>query len=515
MIVKGFIKKGAYHDSVTLMLVSKELTQTLGIENSGVLMASEQNKGLLKDAGLYLKEFDVLTDTDLVISVKAIDVEFADRAIQNAQNILKGLKTAISSKCSGYRSLGQAVEALPGANLALISVAGWYAAFEAVKALENGLHVMLFSDNVSVEEEVMLKKLGIEKGLLVMGPDCGTAIINGVPLAFANVVQRGNIGIVAASGTGLQEVSSIISNLGGGISQAIGTGGRDIKKEVGGLCFIEAITALDNDPGTEVIVLISKPPSSCVLEKISQSIKNVSKPVVAILIGGRGEELEQAGAYAASNLEEAAHTAVALIKGKNVADSLFAVQLRNRDLYAKAKEMAAGVKGLYLRGLYSGGTLCDEAQLIAKNLLDSVYSNTPLDNKFQLQDANISFEHTIVDLGDDEFTRGKPHPMIDFTLRNQRIIKDAQDPEVAVLLFDVVLGYGSHPDPVGELRPALMEARSRNPQMAMVCTVCGTGGDPQNKQKVELQLKELGVEVLPSNAAASLLAIHIILNLNQ
>jgi len=515
MIVKGFIKKGAYHDSVTLMLVSKELTQTQGIEDSGVLMASEQNKGLLKDAGLYLKEFDTLTDTDLVISVKALDAESAERAIQNAQNILKGLKAAISSKSSGYRSLGQAVEALPGANLALISVAGRYAAFEAVKSLENGLHVMLFSDNVSVEEEVMLKKLGIEKGLLVMGPDCGTAIINGVPLAFANVVQKGNIGIVAASGTGLQEVGSIISNLGGGISQAIGTGGRDIKKEVGGLCFIEAITALDNDPGTEVIVLISKPPSPCVLEKISQSIKNISKPVVAILIGGRGEELEQAGAYAASNLEEAAHTAVALIQGQNVADSLHALQMRNRDLYAKAKEMAAGVKGLYLRGLYSGGTLCDEAQLIAKNLLDSVYSNTPLDSKLQLQDANISFEHTIVDLGDDEFTRGKPHPMIDFTLRNQRITKEAQDPEVAVMLFDVVLGYGSHPDPVGELRPALMEARSRNPHMVMVCTVCGTGGDPQNKQKVELQLKELGVEVQPSNAAASLLAIHIILNLNQ
>ncbi|HAJ98816.1 MAG TPA: FdrA family protein [Bacteroidales bacterium] len=515
MIVKGFVKKGAYHDSVTLMLVTKEVNQSSGVENSGVVMASENNKELLRDAGLFLKEFESLTETDLIVSVCAKDEDDATKAIQLAEAILKGVKSSALRENVGFKSLSQAVSALPGANLAVISVAGRYAAFEAFKALENNLHVMLFSDNVSVEDEIRLKTMALEKGLLVMGPDCGTAIINGIPLAFANVVQRGSIGIVAASGTGLQEVSSIISNLGGGISQAIGTGGRDIKKEVGGLMFLEAIQALEQDPDTSIIVLISKPPSSDILEKIAHTVQNSTKPIVAILIGGKPQVIEDSGAYAATNLEEAAHIALALHSGENVAQRLSKLQERNLALIEKAKELALGAKGWYIRGLYSGGTLCDEAQLIAKDLLGSVYSNTPLNPKFLLKNANQSFEHTIVDLGDDEFTKGKPHPMIDFSLRNQRILSEASDKEVAVLLFDVVLGYGSHPDPIGQLQPAITEARKQNPHLLMICSVCGTNGDPQNKQEVVRRLTELGVEVQPSNAAASFLAFHVVLNLNS
>src|SRR5690606_14776291 len=124
---------------------------------------------------------------------------------------------------------------------------GVYAAFEAFRALENNLNVMMFSDNVTVEDEIKLKDLAVKKDLLMMGPDCGTAIINGVGLCFANKIKRGPIGLVAASGTGLQEVTVLIDQFGGGISQAIGVGGRDLSKDVMGRMTLHAINALNAD----------------------------------------------------------------------------------------------------------------------------------------------------------------------------------------------------------------------------------------------------------------------------
>jgi succinyl-CoA synthetase alpha subunit len=511
MIIKGISKKGAYYDSVTLMIVSKKINEMAGVIDSSVVMGTNENKAILNTAGLLLPEFAQLNDTDLLISIKAQTEKAAENAIKNVDTLLSDLTKKHDEKSgSTAHSIEQAVEQLPEANLALISIAGKYAAREAKKALDKNLHVMIFSDNVSIEDELELKNYAQSKGLLVMGPDCGTAIINGVPLAFANVVQRGNIGIVAASGTGLQEVSSIIANNGAGISQAIGTGGRDVKQEIGGIMFIEAMKALNNDENTNCIVLISKPPHPEVLAKIADEIKKIKKPVVGILIGGDPEVIRNAGAIPASNLEEAALIATGISQGKSVEVAKEKLAQRKKEISDLAEKYSKGKTGKYIRGLFSGGTLCDEAQLVLKDTIGYTYSNTPLNPEFKLNNLWKSKQHTIIDMGEDEFTAGRPHPMIDFSLRNKRMMEEANDKEVAIILFDVVLGYGSHLSPADELVPVINEITKLSPKLLLICSVTGTEGDPQNRKEVIRRLEEAGVIVMPSNVSAAELSGRII-----
>ncbi len=307
MLIDGEVRSGAYFDSVTLMLAGRDLILTPSVLDAAVVMATAENKVILKSAGLWLEKFAPAGDSDLVVAVKAEDAEAVAAALRVCRDRLKKSGTAAAAGAEFHPpSLSGALKALPGANLALISVAGRYAARQAMQALKAGLHVMLFSDNVSVEAELELKQLAHERGLLVMGPDCGTAIINGVPLAFANVVRRGGVGIVAAAGTGAQEVSSILSNAGGGVSQLIGTGGRDVKARIGGIMFLEALKALADNPQTNVIVLVAKPPDTCVLEKIGEAARQTRKPVVAAFIGADAASVEGFGMMAAATLEEAA-----------------------------------------------------------------------------------------------------------------------------------------------------------------------------------------------------------------
>ena len=290
-------------------------------------------------------------------------------------------------------TLSAAVKHLEEANMAIISLPGKYAAYEAKKALNNNLHVMLFSDNVTVEEEIELKKIGRDKGLLVMGPDCGTAIINGVPLCFANVVRRGDIGVVGASGTGTQEITVIIDKMGGGVSQVIGTGGRDLKSEVGGIMMIEGFKALIDDDETKVIVLISKPPAPEVAEKILNMVKNTDKPVVASFIGGDRIEIEKHGAYSSVDLEDAARKAVLLSKGEKIED-FTGFTLTDKEINAivqgECEKFSVGQK--YLRALYTGGTLADEAMKMLGKQGYKIYSNIPLSPELRLADVHKSVE---------------------------------------------------------------------------------------------------------------------------
>ncbi len=514
MTVQGTVLKGAYYDSVTLMIVSKQINELEGVADSAVVMGSKENKAILEAAGLLTPELSSSTDTDLLISIKARSETLARKAIEHMKTLLWTLtKKQDARSVSAPRSLAQAVEQLKGANLALISVAGKYAAREARKALESGLHVMLFSDNVGMDEEKELKELAKSKGLLLMGPDCGTAIINGVPLAFANVTNRGNIGIVAASGTGLQEVSSLIDRHGCGISQAIGTGGRDVKKGIGGIMFIEALKALKEDKDTHCIVLISKPPDDEVLDRIAVEIGNISKPVVGIFIGGDPEQIRRAGAVPASCLEEAALMACNISLGERPEKAGEWMADRAKEISDFAAKLSKGKNGRFIRGLYSGGTLCDEAQLLLKESLGYVNSNTPLHRDYMLENPWDSKGHTIIDMGEDAFTRGRPHPMIDFSLRNKKILEEAADPDVAVILFDLVLGYGAHTTPAGEIIPAIEDAKKHAPECLFVCSVTGTGQDPQNREEVVQKLEGAGIIVMPSNAAAAMLAGEIIRNI--
>jgi len=361
MIIKGFVKKGEYFDSVSLMLVAKDINNIKGVIDSAIVMGTKENKAILNVSGLYLPEFSDSCDTDLLIAFKAEQNDIIDFALNEVKNQFEKIRNkSDNSDNFSPKSLDGALKILPDANFSLISIAGKYAASEAMKALKNDMHVMIFSDNVTISEELELKKYAREKGLLVMGPDCGTAIINGVPLAFANVVNKGNVGIIAASGTGLQEVSCIISNEGAGISQAVGTGGRDVKKDIGGIMFIEAFKSLKEDSETKVIVLISKPPHDEVLKKIASEIKICNKPVVTILIGGNSDIIENAGGIVATTLEEAGLIAAYLSKGVDIKVVKNIIDNTKSELNRQAQNIAKSAKGKYIRGLFSGGTLCDE-----------------------------------------------------------------------------------------------------------------------------------------------------------
>jgi FdrA protein len=508
MTVHGEIRTGLYFDSVTLMRVGRDLLAIDHVVDAAAVMATRENKAILRSAGLWTDRFDTAGATDLILAVKAGTAEAAAAALEAATRRLQRTRSADDRE---YRpaSIGSAVAALPGANVALISVAGRYAAEPARRALEAGLHVMLFSDNVSLPSEIALKKLARQKGLLLMGPDCGTAILNGIPLGFANAVHRGDIGIVAAAGTGLQEVSTILSGAGAGVSQAIGTGGRDVKQEVGGIMFLEGLAALCDDSATRVIVLISKPPHETVLRRIGEAVAGIGKPVIAAFLGAGEATVRQYGMIPAATLEEAALMAAALSRGQPAGAARKFLEGRQPEIRDRAAREAGKFSGAakYIRGLFSGGTFCAEAQLVFRaHAIGNVFSNVPLEPISPLADVWKSQGHTLIDLGEDAFTVGRPHPMIDYSLRNRRILQEAADPETAVILLDVVLGYGSHPDPAGELVPVIAAAP---PQVTFVCSITGTPQDPQDRSRVESALLSAGVRIFPSNAAAAEFAAEI------
>jgi succinyl-CoA synthetase alpha subunit len=394
-------------------------------------------------------------------------------------------------------TIAAALAALPGANLAIISTPGPYATAEALKALKRGLHVFLFSDNVPLADEVELKRLANRKRLLVMGPDCGTAILDGVPLGFSNAVRRGRIGLVSASGTGLQQVMCLVDRLGEGVSQAIGVGGRDLHDGVGGLMMVAGIERLLDDRETAVLVLVSKPPSAAVARGVLERVGRAPKPAVVCFLGGDPAPIRASGARPAATLEEAAIRAVELASGRAPADQNGGAEKRAALARARASRLTAGQRAI--RGLYSGGTLCAEAALIVTEALAG---------------APAPPGHTLLDLGDDRFTIGRPHPMIDFRLRNEHLMAAADDPSTAVILLDVVLGYGSHPDPAGALGPAIEQARTRAARagrpMIVVGSVCGTPADPQDLGRQEARLAAAEMLLAPSNAEAARLAALII-----
>ena len=500
MNISGRIKQGFYFDSVTLMRTGREASGLPGVLEASVVMATEANKSILDMSGLLLPEFKKTGDQDLLIVVKAKDAKAANEALAKAEEMLSRKKKPAAGGASAApapRDIASAVAALPGANLAMISIAGRYAVRETRKALEKGLHVMLFSDNVSIDDEVALKKEAHKKGLIVMGPDCGTSIINGVPLAFANLVPRGPIGIVGASGTGTQEVTCIIAQEGSGVSQAIGTGGRDVKDAVGGISFLDAMQALADDPATKVLVLVSKPPQPGVLKKVYALIRKIKKPVVSLFLGEGGTP---------STLEQAALLAVAHAKGQDPATALARLARRDEILRSEARSIVAKRKkpqGRYLRGLFSGGTFCAEAQVVLDGVVRHLYSNAPLGDSQKLKSAWKPEKNSVIDLGEDEFTVGRAHPMIDFTLRNKMILDEAANPETAVILLDVVLGYGANLDPAAEIAPVIKQAAKK---VFVVAGVNGTVGDPQGRAKVVEALRAAGAHVQLTNAAACKLA---------
>lgn len=511
MSIRSLVKASLYKDSVALMRIAEDVQQATGDLRATLLMGTPANKALLDEARLLAAELVDAGPADLMIIVEAANDAACERALQAIDTKLSAIAPrAVGSAPDAAipnRSIGMALgQGITAARIAQISVPGPYAAAEAMKALKAGMHAFVFSDNVPIEQEVAIKRLATRKGLLVMGPDCGTAIIAGVPMGFANVVRGGAIGLVAASGTGLQEVSTQIHHLGEGVSHAIGTGGRDVSEAVGGVTMLAALDMLGADPRTRVLVVISKPPSARVTRVVLDKLQAIGKPAVVLFIGATVETGGQL--RAASTLYDAAAMAVELSCGRAIA----LTPMDTSPATAIGRSLQPDQR--FIRALYSGGTYCSEAQAIWRASGFAAYSNVPLDKNRALADPRASIEHTAIDLGDDAFTVGKPHPMIDPTVRIERIAQEAGDPQTALVLLDVVLGHGSHKDPAGALAPAISDARAAATQagrtLPILTFVCGTDDDPQSRSTQEHTLRAAGAIVLPNSTAAAQFAAAII-----
>jgi len=512
-VVKNLVKKSFFRDSLQLMRLSEEVKRLPGILDAAVLMATDTNKEILQKLGLLTSEGEKASKDDMILAVKAEDESDADEALKEIEDMLMKVPTAAVPEAERIcYSVDSALEAMPDANFAIVSVPGEYAKDVVMDLLKRDIQVHVFSDHVPIEDEVEMKRFASERGLLVLGPGAGTSIINGKAIAFANVVRRGSVGIVAAAGTGLQEVSVLLDRIGLGVSQALGIGGNDVKKEVGGIMAIDCIRALEADRKTKLIMVVAKPPDKEVMKKITKVItEETRKPFIICFQSLREYKPPKKLARrvkAVRGLHAAAIQAVKLLKTKAVQKAHKRISMRPRELRALAMKLAKKLKPSqkYIRALYTGGTLMYEAMLIYRELIGNVYSNAPLSSRYKLPDPHRSFKHSVIDLGEEEFTAGRPHPMIDPTVRKLRLIEEAKDPSVAVILMDFMLGYGSHEDPAGAMVDSIEEAMKiaeedgRN--LIILGHVCGTRKDPQNLVEQERKLKKIGVQLFPSNALA-------------
>lgn len=493
-MIHAFIKKGCFQDSVSLMIISRKLSESENVNDVSIMMGTPANKSLLEATGFWHDDFTTATPNDICVAIRTDDADDAITGIINAQ--LEAALTALAQGSHQGQSLSvvrrweSATRKQPQANLTLISIAGEYAAELAHQALDDDKNVMIFSDNVSLADEITLKTRARDKGLLVMGPDCGTAMIAGTPLAFANVVPHGNIGVIGASGTGIQELVSQIALGGEGITHAIGLGGRDLSEDVGGISALSALEMLTNDEQSQLIAFVSKPPAQSVRQQIITTMKQSGKPVVALFLGYVPAAMRDENVWFARTLDEAARLACLLSR------------------VIRRRESLARVAGQRILGLYTGGTLAAEAAgLLADRLAIQTDSDHP--NGMMLNHDG----HQIIDLGDDFYTVGRPHPMIDPSLRHQLITSLAHDSQVGVLLLDVVIGYGATPEPAESLVEACQRAtagRTEDQPLHIIATVTGTDSDPQCRSRQIAILEDAGVMVVDTLPEATLLAAELI-----
>ncbi len=485
------VRSGAYHDSVTLMQVSQAIQARPGVGAALVAMATPLNLQMLQEMGLRAPSDP--SPNQLVVAIRAKDRTVLDAAVSSLDSALaERTKPSPSGfgAAAAPRTIGAASRRV-AATLALVSTPGRVAAVDAADALDAGLDVMLFSDNVSLENEVALKVTAQERGLLLMGPDCGTAVVCGVGLGFANVVRPGPVGIVAASGTGAQHVMTLLDAADVGVRHCLGVGGRDLSAEVAGRSTLRALDLLAADPAVEVVAVVSKPPAAETAGLVRAHAEGLGKPVVFALLGPGQPDITAAA--------------------RSVAEAAGGRWCEPAD---HPPQVPAKGRGRYLRGLFAGGTLCDEAMLIASARLGDIASNIPLSGSGALDPTRSSRGHTMIDFGDDALTVGRPHPMIDGSLRVERLDREARDPEVGALLLDVVLGHGAHPDPASQLGPAVSAARSVR-DVPVLVSLIGTRDDPQGLTRQAEGLREAGAHVFLSNAAATRTAVSLLGGANR
>lgn len=493
------IKENTYQDSIVLMLLSNKLNSIDGVKKVSVMMGTPANKDIFRASGLGSDELDQANPNDIVVVIDTEDEAKVTEVDEMVEATLKGENSVdATSNEQEAHNWKRALELANNPNMALISIPGQYAAMEAENALNEGLHVFMFSDNVPKADELRLKEMAHEKGLLVMGPDCGTGIIHSVPLAFTNIVKEGNIGLVGASGTGIQEVTTIIDREGTGVTNAIGTGGRDLSTEIGAITMLDSIKALNQDPKVKVITVISKPPAKEVKDKVLNVLRNIEKPVVTLFLGDK-PTYHEPGIYHAYTLEEAARVSVQLSNGEvpNFKPSILT------DIDVNFAEGQIGIKGFY-----SGGTLAYEAAMLINHTLKNTKSEKQEGYMLKTE------AHAVIDLGDDIYTQGKPHPMIDPEKRIEMLEASIEDETTAVILLDDVIGNGSHDDMATELAPiiskVIQHAKDRGRNIVVLATVVGTEQDHQGYQQQIDILKRAGAVICETNDQMVRTAIHLL-----
>ena len=484
------IRSGAYADSVALLQVSKDVAAAAGVQSAQVAMATPLNLGFLGEMGFSIPE---VTANDMIVALRLDSTDQLDAALQAVERALAATSQRADTKGTSAelppRTTSSAISR-HDTSISVVSVPGAHAAVEAMDALDRGQDVMIFSDNVPVEQEVALKQIARDRGLLVMGPDCGTAVVGGVGLGFANSVRPGQVALVAASGTGCQQLLCLLDHAGLGVSAALGVGGRDLSAPVGAIAAKQALTRLDDDPQTKLIVVVSKPPAEAVATDLRVFADALSTPTEFALLGAGLPDLTAAAETVLSAMDHPIPT------------------------WPTWGEPAASGSHGFLRGLFVGGTLCDEAMLIATETLGPIRSNIPLEPSLTL-DSTLSAEaHLMIDFGDDSLTAGRAHPMIDPTIRLEHLARVAADPQTSTILLDVVLGHGAESDPAATLAPAVKQAmsvaREAGRDLAVVVACVGTESDPQRLSSQASALADAGAEVFLSNAQAARRAVSLI-----
>lgn len=500
-MLRTVVQKGSYHDSVVLMLLTNHISTIEGVNKVSIMMATPANKDIFKQSGLDTEELMAATANDMVVVADIEDEALLGTIMDEIEEFFKKQSTESNGKkeAESVKSWDKALKKMPEANLAVISIPGAYAALEADRALDEGLNVFMFSDNVTIEDERALKEKAHGKGLCLMGPDCGTGIIQSVPIAFTNKVAPGSIGIIGASGTGIQELTTIIDRLGEGVTNAIGIGGRDLNAAIGGITMMDMIDAMEDDDAVKVLIIISKPPAKEVRDKISARLSNFGKPVVTLFVGEKPTYHEE-NFYHTYTLDEAARLAVSLVRGTEIPEA--SVEVDESEFF-KAEENKT------IKAYYSGGTLANEAAMLIKDAMACEVPPEDIEGYMLQLDGNV-----VVDLGDDAYTQGKPHPMIDPAKRIECMQSAVDDESTGVILLDIMLGYGSHADMAGALLPSIIElqnkAKAQNRKVFFVATVCGTRTDYQGYDEAVNKLKDAGVIVCENNKLACRTAIRAI-----
>ncbi len=508
MQVVNVVKPNLFRDSIQLMRLSEDVKRLEGVDDAVVSMGTDTNKRLLGDLRLLGKESGDAGDGDLIIAVRVKEGSKPSEVMERVEKLVMAPPSPQGGPSRrAFHSVGAALESLEGANLAVVSIPGKQAFRPSMDLLKKGVNIHLFSDHVSKEEEISLKRFASSKGLLVLGPGAGTSIISGVGLGFANSVKKGDIGIVASAGTGIQEATIMLDRVGLGVSHALGVGGTDVSIEVGGLMMKDCLEMLERDEETRMIMIIAKSPAESVFRDVMRKVdKDTTKPVVACFLGLSSAPVLGERVVYAKTLHSAVCKAASAAGASAERAFRSKVSVSFDGLLRSAKELSSGLKAdqRYVRGLYSGGTIAHETLLIFRELFGEAYSNTPLSDRFALEDPDRSKGNSIVDLGDEFFTAGRAHPMIDPTLRRLRLAQEAEDPSVAVILLDIVLGYGSSPDPAGALQKTIEDAkrsaRKRGGDLVVMAHVCGTESDPQSLKEQSGKLESAGAVLFESNA---------------